>query len=160
VGAAATKSGIKTLLILAAVAVVAIVAVVGIFLMQGETQPGVGSPVSDQNQQGQSQQYTQPLASMEPISTCAELQGIDDGDYYLDADIDCAGKEFEVIRTFEGTLDGRGHSISNLVLNNEGAVGRDSGLIGTNAGYVKNLHLLYVDIIGASHHTAGLVGEN
>lgn len=57
------------------------------------------------------------------ISTCSELQNISgdlSGSYVLAADINCAGFPFSPIAGFTGTLDGQGHTVSNLTVNQPG----------------------------------------
>lgn len=76
-------------------------------------------------------------ANVHQISTCAELQAIDDvsgegtlDTYTLTQDIDCSDVDFQPIGSdgdgwdddsFRGTFDGQGHTISNLTINQPGS---------------------------------------
>lgn len=87
------------------------------------------------------------------ISTCAELQNISstglNGDYVLAGDIDCSGiANFSRIGTFTGTLDGQGHTISNLTIDG----GFLSDLVGlfsiTDGAVIRNLSITNANILG------------
>lgn len=73
----------------------------------------------------------------------------------LDADLDMGGVSFTPIghgkHYFGGILDGKGHTISNLSVNNEEA----AGLIGHLQGTVKDVNFVNADIV--SHHWGGVV---
>ena len=59
---------------------------------------------------------------------------------------------------FSATFDGNGHTISNLMINREGA--SDIGLFGVVSGSkIANIGLLDVDITG-NNDVGGLVGES
>jgi hypothetical protein len=112
------------------------------------------------------------------IYTCEQLQGIngryyvENGDYYLADDINCSctrewndgagftpiGDYHDPYTGFTGTLDGRGHKISNLYINRPASdcVGLFSTL--KEGGKILNLGLLNVNITGR-YHTGGLVGN-
>lgn len=63
------------------------------------------------------------------------------GDYVLGNDIDASGENFTPLGTFTGTLDGKGHKITELTITIN-AVGTQSGaLIYLNEGTVQNLAL-------------------
>ena len=83
-----------------------------------------------------------------------------DGYYKLTADIDMAAVEFEPIGNesegaFTGTIDGDGHTISNLDINLPG--NKYVGFIGYLEGTVKNLNLENVDACGYMY-VGGVVG--
>lgn len=97
------------------------------------------------------------------ITNCAELQNIPNtglgGDYVLANDVDCAGiANFSRIGTFTGTLDGQGHTISNLTV--------DAGLFSdrvalfsyTDGAVIRNLSITNAHIVGYTK-VAVLVGE-
>ena len=106
------------------------------------------------------------------ISTAAELVQLSDdsngataltGYYKLDADIDLAGCEWTPIgnhsvssRWFQGTLDGNGHTISNLSITSGS---NQLGLVGyTYQGTIKNLGVVDASIsVGASTFDVGIV---
>ncbi|MBR4659003.1 MAG: hypothetical protein IKP26_07095 [Clostridia bacterium] len=82
------------------------------------------------------------------------------GEYFaMTCDIDMTGAEFEPIgcsdtRIFSGSFDGRGHTISGLVLD----TGRDhTALFGYSNGAIENITLRDSFIRGGDH-TAGIVG--
>ena len=79
--------------------------------------------------------------------------------YVLTASIDLAGKVHSqsVILLFEGTFDGRGHTIRNLRIEGPNAQGL-FGLIGDD-GEVRNLGVVNVYVTGPSY-PAGLVTNN
>ncbi len=88
------------------------------------------------------------------VSTCEELQAVDDGEnsqfatIELTNDIDCEGIEFESLfrdTGFEGTFDGKYHTISNLNINEPEE--SDVGLI---ARTYEGAHLLKVNLKGGS----------
>ena len=100
------------------------------------------------------------------ISTCDDLQAIPDNTgqgvvFWLANDISCSatagwnsGAGFMPIQNFQGTLDGRGHTITGLTINLPGddEVGLFGQLI---AGNVFNLHLSGGSIVG--NNTAGSI---
>lgn len=55
-------------------------------------------------------------------------------EFILTEDINAQGKNLNNINVFNGTLDGRGHVI-------RGLSGKQNGLITTNTGIIKNLHI-------------------
>ena len=99
---------------------------------------------------------TAPAAAQTQISTCADLQAMQndlDGDYVLAGDVDCAGfgTGFEPVGTnaarFTGTLDGQGYTIRNLTIQKSGTSA--VGLFGSADGAViENVTLENVDITG------------
>lgn len=118
-----------------------------------------------------------------PITTCAELQDIDNdltAEYYLANDIDCSvtsswngGLGFDPIGTyiadgdpgnipFTGTLDGDGHIVSDLYINRPGV-----NILATfelNQGNIKNIGLEDISITSNAGYpngrTGGLVAVN
>lgn len=85
------------------------------------------------------------------ISNCSELQNISNdpsGAYVLSGDINCANVAFTPISGFTGTLDGQGHTVSNLVINLPGQ--NQVGLFGSilEAGYVEDLIISNAQITG------------
>jgi len=105
------------------------------------------------------------------VSSCADLQAMENdlyGHYQLTTDIDCAGfdagdgKGFRPIGSFDwetrffGTLDGDGHTISNLHIDRPALI--NVGLFGvTTWATVTDLGLVDVDVTG-NKKAAGLVG--
>ena len=107
-----------------------------------------------------------------PITTCTELQNINDnlaGDYYLANDIDCSdtvnwnkGEGFEPIgpsfgKEFSGTFDGKGYKITNLYINRP-----ETELVGlfgsiTSGAKIENVGIEKVSVIG-NEYVGGLVG--
>ncbi len=79
------------------------------------------------------------------ITTAAQLAAISDdlgGEYFLGADIDLGGVEWDPIGpVFTGSLDGNNHTISDYK-----TTGSDKGLFGTNNGTIRNIVLKDVDI--------------
>jgi hypothetical protein len=97
------------------------------------------------------------------IASAADLVAINDYDinahYVLVADIDMSGMDWATapIFFFNGTLDGQGHTISNLTIEGGSNLGLFSKIL-TN-GIVTNLTIQNVDIIG--HRFVGaLAGES
>jgi len=85
------------------------------------------------------------------ISTCSQLQNISSdtsGEYVLAADINCAGFPFIPIANFTGTLDGQGHTVSNLTINRPGL--NQIGLFASimEAGHVQDLVITNAQING------------
>jgi hypothetical protein len=105
------------------------------------------------------------------INSCKELQRMKDNldwHYALGGDINCAetinwndGLGFKPIGSigadvnFVGNFDGRGHTISNLVINR--LSDRDVGLFGTSNGEISNVGLVNV-LIGGDRLVGGLAG--
>lgn len=119
-------------------------------------------------------QYESPPSSAIPISSIAELQLIGvsgsyplSGYYYLTGNIDASitsswnggagfnpiGAELGAGDVFTGTLDGRGYTISGLVINRPDE--NYLGLIRHNMGTIKNL-TLYGDVTG-NNQTLGAI---
>jgi hypothetical protein len=113
------------------------------------------------------------------IATAEQLQAIGDSTledkcFILVADIDLdpnlPGNEIVVDRSFisffSGTLDGNGHSISNLVIgiysNAPGGPRTGLGLIGflSRDGIIKDILLRNITICGVGHQVGALVGSN
>jgi hypothetical protein len=99
------------------------------------------------------------------IFTAAHLNEIRNGldkHYIMMEDIDMAGHVWEQLGTdgnpFRGTLDGKGHTISNLVINSIGDFQGLFGIIGSQ-GIVHNLGLKEVKVTGLSG-VGGLAGYN
>ena len=107
---------------------------------------------------------TTQTAESHQISTCAELQAIDDvqnvgtlDTYKLTQDIDCTGVDFLPIGSdgngwdedsFRGTFDGQGHTISNLAINHPGSW--NQGLFYQLRGAsIRNLSLVNGSITGS-----------
>lgn len=85
------------------------------------------------------------------ITTAEELQHITDmaGTYYIMNDIDMTGFEFKPINgTFTGTLDGQGHTISNL--NISGSSGYEAMFKTIRGATIKNILFKDVNIISTS----------
>ncbi|UCG68652.1 MAG: hypothetical protein JSV09_12725, partial [Thermoplasmata archaeon] len=103
------------------------------------------------------------------ITDVYELQNIKSNpsaNYYLANDIDCSdtvnwnlGAGFEPIASFSGTLDGKGHEISNLYINRPSTV--TVGLFGMilKDGSIKNVHLRDFNVTG-SEGVGTLAGSN
>ena len=100
--------------------------------------------------------------------TGTDLQGINgnqSGNYVLGADIDAAaaatwsgGAGFAPVSQFFGVIDGLGHEIRNLRINQPGTA--SVGLIAVSSrGAIRNLGLVNVDITGASM-VGALIGLN
>lgn len=98
------------------------------------------------------------LASPIYINSIADLQNIQSdlsGDYVLASDVDASGFDFAPIGSlttgygFSGTLNGNGHTISNLVINDSADVG--VGLFGfiDSSGVVQNLYLTNALVTGS-----------
>lgn len=127
------------------------------------------------------------------VGNCAQLMALDDGNVYdtinLTADIDCTDQEVEPLfdgEYFYGTLEGNGHTISNvtidqpwewavgliarasgatiqnLTLDNFAITGSDgvSALIGYAEGAtISNVHATNVNLQAEYGYTGGLIGE-
>jgi hypothetical protein len=92
-----------------------------------------------------------------PISNWTGLTTMDpSGNYYLTADIDALNKTWVPPGTFMGTLDGRGHSIKNLVIND--THGRAGAFFETSSGaLIKNIRFTTIKVTG-TNIAAGVVG--
>ncbi len=95
------------------------------------------------------------------LSTCADLQNIQNnlvGNYELASNIDCSTlEEFTPITDFRGTLNGKGHKISNLSVYSSS--GQPTGLFSTtNGATIKKLSIEGAEIIGLQS-TGILVGN-
>lgn len=96
------------------------------------------------------------------ISNCTQLQDMDTNlaeNYVLTADIDCTGVSFTRIgdddTAFTGTLDGNGHSISNLTISNGST--RATGLFGaTNGATLREFRIINATVTGGS--ASGILG--
>jgi hypothetical protein len=92
-------------------------------------------------------------AAVNSISTCAALQNIGstglNADYVLTGDIDCSGiANFSPIGTFTGTLDGQGHTISNIFIHG-GLFSDQIGLFSaTDGAVIRNLSISNSDVWG------------
>jgi hypothetical protein len=113
------------------------------------------------------------------IATAEQLKAIGDSTLYdknfvlvadIDLDPNLPGNEIVVDRSFisffSGTLDGNGHSISNLVIgiysNAPGGPRTGLGLIGflSRDGIIKDILLRNITICGVGHQVGALVGSN
>ncbi len=87
------------------------------------------------------------------ISNLEELYNISSdiyANYRLTADIDLSGVEYEPIADFSGTLDGRGHIIRNLTIDDEET--ENVGLFTQcNEATIKNLGIENANIVGSSY---------
>lgn len=103
------------------------------------------------------------------IHTANELQNISDninGAYALGNDIDLStipnfvpiSDSTEVIYAFGGFFEGFGHKITSLNINSSSPYG--VGLFAANAGIIRNVALIDVNVYGSSFYTGGLVGYN
>jgi filamentous hemagglutinin family protein len=105
-------------------------------------------------------------------ATGTDLQGINgnpSGFYALGSDVDASGTSawssgtgFTPIGSagmpFTGTLDGLGHTISNLTIDLPGS--DDVGLFGVSHGTVRNVGITGAAVTGGAYATGGLVGLN
>ena len=92
-----------------------------------------------------------------PISTIDELANIKNdpsGSYYLTQDIDMSGYGYWETFAFYGTLDGKGHSIKNMMVVNSGNAGLFHYIEGAT---VQNLSLEQAYIKG--RYVGGIAGE-
>lgn len=97
------------------------------------------------------------------ITSCGELQNIPStgltGDYVLANDIDCSGiANFSRIGNFSGTLDGQGHTISNLTVDPGFLSDRVALFSSTSGAVIRNLSITNAHIVGYTK-VAVLVGE-
>lgn len=58
------------------------------------------------------------------------------------------GYTYEMAKPFTGTMDGYGHTITNLVVNSNVDTARGNGLFGATTGTVSNLHIKGADVYG------------
>lgn len=96
-----------------------------------------------------------------PISNANELRAVADcpfGNYILTDDIELTDdNKWQVVSNFYGTLDGQGHTISNIEVEGKENV----GLIKYNSGTIKNIVFEDVTIIlQTSSKSVGLVAED
>ncbi|MBO7219160.1 MAG: TIR domain-containing protein [Clostridia bacterium] len=96
-----------------------------------------------------------------PISNANELRAVADcpfGNYILTEDIELTDdNKWQVVSNFYGTLDGQGHTISNIEVEGKENV----GLIKYNSGTIKNIVFEDVNILlQASSKSVGLVAED
>ncbi len=103
--------------------------------------------------------FTAVLEGVGTIATAEELVALRDsvnagntkaGNVYtLTADIDLDGVEWTAINNFAGTLDGQGHTISNMT----------SNLFSTVSGTVKNLNVANITVVNTDKNGAnGFIG--
>ncbi len=86
------------------------------------------------------------IAVSERAASGTTREGVE---YYLTEDIDLDGVAFTTIKSFAGTFDGQGHTISNMSTN----------LFGTVSGTVKNLNIKNVNILNTTKNGAnGFIG--
>ena len=78
--------------------------------------------------------------------------------YALTADIDLGDKLFPMIKSFGGTLDGAGHSITNLNIMTSGTSETIAAMIQTCTGTVKNLTICGT-VSSTADYTAAFVGK-
>ena len=94
-------------------------------------------------------------ASPISIGSCSQLKNLThlSADYQLSNPIECAGVKFYPLGNFTGTLDGNGHTISNLTIEkNEQDYAGLFTVLGTEQGHsatIKNIHFNNAKIIGA-----------
>jgi hypothetical protein len=103
------------------------------------------------------------------ITSCGDLQDISkdlDGDYVIENEIDCKNKDFQPLgqdEPFSGKLDGKGHTISNLEIIEEGSdSSKNIGLFNAvEGGVVGNLSLenLYLESSGSVGGIAAELGD-
>ena len=98
------------------------------------------------------------VADLQNLCSTTEVQKLS-GHYRLTADLDLSGISISGIGSaanpFTGTLDGQGHSISNLTIDG----GENAGLFGVVKGAtIKNLQLLNADVKG-TENVGTLVGQ-
>lgn len=103
-----------------------------------------------------------------PITNCVELQSIGqdgdfplDGTYILENDIDCDGQLYAPVgmdwQPFTGSLDGRGHTISNITTDPNAPIG---GVFGTVVGAsITSLHIMGIDGNTGNPNSGGLIGD-
>ncbi|MFQ8599852.1 MAG: GLUG motif-containing protein [Oscillospiraceae bacterium] len=58
------------------------------------------------------------------------------------------GYTYEMAKPFTGTMDGYGHTITNLVVSSNVDTARGNGLFGATTGTVSNLHIKGADVYG------------
>jgi hypothetical protein len=129
--------------------------------------------------------YNQLFDTRIPITTCQELQNMSSdltADYYLANDIDCSdtvnwnsGDGFipvgrDINSPFSGSLDGNGHTISNVTIYNSTNKGYTTaciyaagngcfyGLFGLITGSVQNLNLDNINVESAAASVGTLAG--
>ena len=93
-----------------------------------------------------------------PISSCQDFMTKftdENGNYYLTSDIDCKGAELTPIFVFKGNLDGRGHTIENFDIKQQGSP--NVGIFRTveSTAVIKNLTIEDAKVYGKS--TVGLI---
>lgn len=97
---------------------------------------------------------TGQLWSPVEVSTCEELQGINDnsaGSYVLANDIDCNGTSFQTIsNSFTGTLNGQGYTVSHL---------NASVFSSASSAIISNLYIANAQITAGSGTRGILVGN-
>lgn len=100
------------------------------------------------------------------ISSIGDLQAVREAPgafYELTADIDATGYNFSSIESFTGTIDGKGHTVSNLVLPVDGGVFKEiSSKEDVAAGRVavKNLKFVGVDANNVSISAFGTLAND
>lgn len=113
-------------------------------------------------------EYTPEEGAM-PISTVEQFEKIGTGSYYLANDIDFGGKVYDrgyIINKLNGTLDGCGHSITNINIKTD-STGADAGIIsgGLNSSTIKNLvvgtstNRAKIETTASGKCAAGLIGS-
>lgn len=98
------------------------------------------------------------------ISKPEELQAMETnltGHYYVTKDIDMTGFDFHTVggpndnNFFSGTLDGQGHTISNLTMTGSGS----RVIAGINSATIKNILFKELNLNSTNYNKIGLVGE-
>jgi FlaG/FlaF family flagellin (archaellin) len=107
------------------------------------------------------------------ITNDHELQAIHSdpsAHYEIANDIDASGtvnwnggKGFEPLSryyNFDGSIDGNGYEIHGLYINRQDSTWGNVGLVGSNAGTIKNIGLVNADLHGGSSTTGGIASRN
>jgi len=100
------------------------------------------------------------IASIEDLNEFSNNEGLNDGYYILNTNIDLGGKTFDasvINRRFEGNFNGQGHTVSNFIIQcSNDYVGLFSVLDG---GIIESLDVSFFDINGA-FFVGGVCGQN
>jgi len=81
------------------------------------------------------------------------------GAYALAGNLDAAGTSYtdSVVRTFSGTLEGLGHTVSNLTISSSN---NNVGLVGFLTGTVRDIGVVNPNVFGFLSNTGALVGDS
>ncbi len=106
--------------------------------------------------------YYAAWTTMKEISTAKQFAAMKaNGNYILTADIDMTGVSFTPVGSYEtpftGTLDGDGHTVSGLTIS---STANYQGVVGVNAGVIRNLVLDDDCTIAGNAYVGGIAGEN